>query len=347
VARVTALARLSGVDAPVAPAAVLAIDGGNSKTDVALMAADGSVLAVVQGPGSCHQNIGLDEAASLLARLVAEAAAAAGIDPGVPVATHTSACLAGADLPVEVAQLTELVSGLGASSSVAVRNDTFALLRTGTDAVDAVAVVCGAGINCVGVAAGGQIARFPALGRLSGDWGGGSGLGAEALWLAVRAEDGRGSPTLLRHLVAEHFGYPTATDVGAAIHLGEIAQDRLNELAPVLMAAARAGDAPSLAVVDRLADEVTLFAAVAMRKLGLLSAPADLVLGGGVLTGSGPLVQDRIAERVAAVAPHAVIRIVTERPVVGAALLGFDALGTAPLVESAVRSGLQRTPVIR
>jgi N-acetylglucosamine kinase-like BadF-type ATPase len=335
------------VDAPIAPAAVLAIDGGNSKTDVALMASDGSVLAAVRGPGSCHQNIGLEEAGALLAELVAEAASAAGLDPGAPVAAHTSACLAGADLPVEVEQLTELVSGLGWSASVCVRNDTFALLRAGTDAADAVAVVCGAGINCVGVAAGGQVARFPALGRLSGDWGGGSGLGGEALWFAVRAEDGRGSSTVLSESVAAHFGYPTATDVGAAIHLGEITHDRLTELSPVLMAAARAGDAVALALVDRLADEVSLFATVAMRKLGLLSVRTDLVLGGGVLTGSGPLVQDRIAERVAAVAPHAEIRLVTERPVVGAALLGFDALGTAPLVESAVRSGLGRTPVIR
>jgi N-acetylglucosamine kinase-like BadF-type ATPase len=32
--------------------AVLAIDGGNSKTDVALVAADGSVLAALRGPAA-------------------------------------------------------------------------------------------------------------------------------------------------------------------------------------------------------------------------------------------------------------------------------------------------------
>ncbi|MFC7586672.1 hypothetical protein ACFQYP_25240 [Nonomuraea antimicrobica] len=35
------------------------------------------------------------------------------------------------------------------------------------------------------------MARFPALGRISGDWGGGQGLAEEALWHAIRAEDGR------------------------------------------------------------------------------------------------------------------------------------------------------------
>ena len=40
-------------------AAVLAIDGGNSKTDVALVAADGRLLAVIRGPTISHQAVGL------------------------------------------------------------------------------------------------------------------------------------------------------------------------------------------------------------------------------------------------------------------------------------------------
>ena len=71
-------------------------------------------------------------------------------------------------------------------------NDTFALLRAGTDAANRIAVVCGAGINCVGVSAAGEMLRFPSVGVISGDWGGGATLGTEALFLAVRAEDGRG-----------------------------------------------------------------------------------------------------------------------------------------------------------
>jgi len=39
-------------DARASLPAVLAIDGGNSKTDVALVAADGSLLASVRGPGT-------------------------------------------------------------------------------------------------------------------------------------------------------------------------------------------------------------------------------------------------------------------------------------------------------
>ena len=49
-------------------AAVLAIDGGNSKTDVCLISADGRLLGYARGPGSNHQVVGLDAAFDVLAR---------------------------------------------------------------------------------------------------------------------------------------------------------------------------------------------------------------------------------------------------------------------------------------
>ena len=40
--------------------AVLAIDGGNSKTDVALVADDGTLLASARGPGINAHDVGVD-----------------------------------------------------------------------------------------------------------------------------------------------------------------------------------------------------------------------------------------------------------------------------------------------
>lgn len=321
-------------------AAVLAVDGGNSKTDVALVARDGSVLGAARGPGSCYQSIGLDRTRAILTDLVAKAAAAAGLDPAGPVAEHASLYLAGADLPVEVELLTRALSGAGWAATTRIDNDTFALLRAGTDATNAVAVVCGAGINCVAVAAGGATARFPALGRLTGDWGGGIGIGEDALWWAVRAEDGRGEATALEAAVPAHFGLASPLAVAEAVHLGELPPGRLGELTPVLMEVARGGDPVALRVVERLAREVSLFASVALRRLDLLDTDTDVVLGGGVLTGSGPVLLDRIAERLAVAVPKATVRLVQEPPVVGAALLGLDVVGADPGAEATVRATL-------
>ena len=38
---------------------MLAIDGGNSKTDLALVGWDGTVLAAVRGPGASHEDYGI------------------------------------------------------------------------------------------------------------------------------------------------------------------------------------------------------------------------------------------------------------------------------------------------
>ncbi|MGG8407556.1 BadF/BadG/BcrA/BcrD ATPase family protein, partial [Streptomyces sp. 12297] len=172
---------------------LLAIDAGNSKTDVAFVAADGTVLATGRGPGFRPTAAGTAAALDLIAATVTEAAGRAPSLAGShgPV-RHVSACLANADLPVEERQLTEALRERGWGRTVEVRNDTFAILRAGVDEPRGVAVVCGAGINCVGMLPDGRTARFPALGKISGDWGGGGGLAEEALWFAARAADGRG-----------------------------------------------------------------------------------------------------------------------------------------------------------
>ena len=216
-------------------AAVLAIDGGNSKTDVCLISTEGELLGYARGPGSNHQNVGVDAAFEVLAGLVGEAATEAGFDARSTLARQAAVYLAGADFPREVEMLLQRVSAAGWAAEVSLDNDTFALLRAGSSSANRIAVVCGAGINCVGVSAAGQILRFPSVGAISGDWGGGSTLGTEALFLAVRAEDGRGEPTALGEAIMKHFGTASVVEVTAALHFDEMPRSRIHELVPVLL----------------------------------------------------------------------------------------------------------------
>ncbi len=325
---------------------VLAIDGGNSKTDVALLTAEGQVLGTARGGGFTPHSTGVEAAVAGLEPLIRAAADDAGLDltAGLgPLATHVSACLAGADLPVEERRLQDAIAAHGWARTVVVANDTFALLRSGTDAPRGVAVVCGAGINCAGLLPDGRTARFPALGTLTGDWGGGGGLADAVMFAGVRAEDGRGPHTALASAAAEHFGLPSIGAVAEAVHFGSLPEIRLHELAPVLFAVAEAGDRVALELVDRQAEEIVSMALVALRRLDLLDTPVDVVLGGGVIAARQPLLLDRINARLAADAPLAVPRIVTTPPVVGAALLGLDHLaatgrGSAPGAQERLRA---------
>ncbi|MFJ8936157.1 N-acetylglucosamine kinase [Streptomyces sp. NPDC102365] len=317
---------------------VLAVDAGNSKTDVAVVAADGSVLATARGGGFRPPVVGVRQAVDTLADAVGRAFAAA----GVTAVGHVSACLANADLPVEEEQLAAALHARAWGTTVEVRNDTFAILRAGVEEPRGVAVVCGAGINCVGMRPDGRVARFPALGRLSGDWGGGSGLAEEALWHAARAEDGRGAPTELARALPAHFGLPTMYALIEALHLGHITDLRRHELTPVLFATAADGDPVAHSLVDRLAEEIVSMAVVALTRLDLLGEEAPVLLGGGVLAARHPQLDDRVRELLAERAPKAVPRVVTARPVLGAALLGLDRQGVPGLPHARVREFYER-----
>jgi N-acetylglucosamine kinase-like BadF-type ATPase len=316
---------------------VLAIDGGNSKTAVLLVDADGKVLAQVRGPGAPPQTVGMKRGLDVFEGLAREAAAQAGLSPNEPIATHTAAYLAGADLPREEEDLTRAITERGWSPSVVVGNDTFALLRAGTASGVGVAVVCGAGINAVGVAADGRTHRFPALGTISGDWGGGGHLGEKALWLAVRAEDGRGEPTELLPALLEHYGETSILNVVEKLHFQEVKFDP-HALCPILFDVAGRGDTVAQSMVDRLVEEIVLLSTVSLRKLDLVDEAVDVVLGGGVMTGTGETVLGPVREQVLAVAPLAQVRVVDLPPVVGAALLGLDTIGASPGAELRLRS---------
>ncbi|MFJ9684902.1 N-acetylglucosamine kinase [Streptomyces bacillaris] len=324
-----------GVNVP-----VVAVDAGNSKTDVALIGADGTVLATARGGGFQPPRVGVAAAVDVLGSALDRAVAQLPSAPGS--FGHISACLANADLPVEEAELTRALEARGWGASVEVRNDTFAILRAGVDEPRGVAVVCGAGINCVGMVPDGRTARFPAIGRISGDWGGGGGLAEEALWCAARAEDGRGEPTELARTLPAHFGLDSMYALIEALHREVIPSARRHELTPVLFATGAAGDPVAAALVERQAEEVVAMASVALTRLGLLEEETPVLLGGSVLAARHPRLNDRIAELLAARAPKAVVRVVSEPPVLGAALLGLDRTGAGPEVHRRLRERYAR-----
>jgi N-acetylglucosamine kinase-like BadF-type ATPase len=316
---------------------VLAVDGGNSKTDLALLREDGEVLALVRGGNSSPHHLGLEGCVALLGRLYEDALARAGLADGDgPAADVGHLLLAGLDLPVEEEQLRDAVDGRWAQR-LSVGNDTFAVLRAGTERGWGVAVVCGAGINCVGVGPDGHHVRFPALGAISGDWGGGYDVGLAALSAAVRGEDGRGPRTTLERLVPGHFGLATPGELVEAIHLGRVPQRRIVELPPAVFEAAASDDAAA-AIVDRLAGEILALVRASIRRLGLDGMAVEVLLGGGLIRAADERLLGAIE---AGLGDAAALRIADSEPIVGAALLGLDELGAGPEAQARARDELR------
>jgi N-acetylglucosamine kinase-like BadF-type ATPase len=333
------------------PAALVALDGGGSKVDAALVSASGGILGAAHWSHGAEaadapwldESLDGDEQRHVLAASAAVRAACldAGVSPDTrPVAALGVYCLAGADLPADQRRLARAVGRQGWTREDVVRNDTFAVLRAGSDRGWGIAVVCGHGMNCSGVAPNGRTTRFPAKGELSGDWGGGMDLGRGAVWHAVRADDGRGEPTELARVIPAHFGMRRTQQVVEAVHLGRLPERRFGELAPVVFSMAAGGDRVARALLERQADEVVAMAGAAVRKLQLAQLDVDVVLGGGVFRNEDEPFIDRIRGGIHAVAPRARITILSSPPVVGAALLGLDRIGASTRAAALVRREL-------
>jgi N-acetylglucosamine kinase-like BadF-type ATPase len=330
--------------ADLAPA-VLAFDGGSTKTDVVLVSRGGAVLGRARVGPSNHQLVGLEGMVAALTDAVAAVTADARFlaDP-FPICRTGVYCLAGIDLPVDEANLAPAIDALGWTDRVILRNDTFAVSRAGTTSSWGIGVVCGTGMNCAAVGPDGRTVRFPALAELSGDLApGGSWLGVRALGLALRAGDGRGPATTLRQRIAAHFGTSDPEEVLSGVYTGTLPYARLFELARVLLDAAADGDAPARAAADVLADEIAAFVRAAVERLDLQDEAVEVVLGGGIFDTSDAAFHRRVADGVRAAAPRAVLVRLDAPPVLGAALIGLDAEGATPGTLAVLRQALQRS----
>jgi N-acetylglucosamine kinase-like BadF-type ATPase len=327
---------------------VLAVDGGASKADVALVDREGNLVSAARRAGSYHFGLDHDGPRETLARTIGLVAAKAGLDGDLTgIADIGVYCVAGADIAIDDRRIATEIEGMHWAAKTIVRNDTFAVLRAGTDRKWGVAVVCGTGMNFAGIGPDGKSVRFPSFGELSGDRAHGGGwLGRTALGAAIRARDGRGPRTSLELMVPGHFNMARPTSVMEAIYVGRLDHDRLSELAPLVFRAAAEGDLVARGMIDEMADEIVVTVNAVIRRLHVAGRDVHIVLGGGVLQAGDPRLIERIRTGVTALAPKAVIRRLKAPPVLGAALIGLDEMHAPSAAHKRLRTSLTHRRLI-
>jgi N-acetylglucosamine kinase-like BadF-type ATPase len=303
---------------------ILGVDGGNSKTLAVVGDEQGLIVGVSRVAGSNHQGHGLEEAVARVRAAGEEALQMAGLRPQDVDAAYYA--LAGADLPEDFEMLRPALQRLPFGEPVGLNNDSMASLRSGSDNPNAVVVGWGSGVNGMGRNARGEEIRLPALGDISGDWGGGGDLAREAIWVVAWAHDGRGEPTMLTELVLEALDVSDVDEMIRKLYHHNVRPYSIYRLAPLVFQAAGAGDAVASDLVKRAGVEVAVTALALLKRLGLLETPADVVLGGSVFRTDSPLLFDTIRQRVKAGAPLAQIVVPDIEPVLGAYFCGLDML---------------------
>lgn len=314
-----------------APRLFLAVDGGILRTEAVLLTDRGEVLSRAQAGETSPQRVGVDVSVAEIDRMRAEALANAGFDPTTTQLARMGVFIAGIDLEIERQTLKDALRASIHVGDLLVENDIHAVLWAGMRRPAGVAVTCGGGINAIARSATGNTAGYLALGTISGEWGGGLALGREVLYVASRAEDGRGPQTSLRYRVAAHFARPTVRDAVADLHIGHADEGHLLELTNVLFEADESGDEVARSLVDRLAEEVIRMARAAMDRALVPPTGSDIVLAGSVLTSGYAGLDRRLDEAFSRSLPGAAVARLDRPTVVGAALacIGADRGGPA------------------
>lgn len=262
---------------------VIGIDGGGTGT-VALLAdaLTGAILGRGEGGPSNIQGVGVDAALSALNDAIDRAFAAANL-PRSPV---SAACLglAGIDRQEGLDIIHGWAARVGLAEKVIVANDATLLLAAGTPAGWGLAVIAGTGSIAFVKSEAGELGRCGGWGYLMGDEGSAYRIAVQGLRAACRAFDGVGAATRLTADFVRAMDLNEAPDFIPAVYRGAWDRAAIAGLAPLVLEAAEAGDAPAGQIVLEEATELARTAAGAVKANGLPTANLPVALAGGVLT---------------------------------------------------------------
>ncbi len=316
---------------------VVGVDGGTTKT-VALVADEqGCILSSARGGGSNWSGEDVTMPMTVVADTVRGALAPLGLtSEQIAMGVFT---LAGADWPEDHTRREDFLGGAGIARRVRVKNDSFGGLRAGLSKPYGMVLAAGTGMNAAVITPDGQEWAFGYYETF-----GGAGTITQHVFEAVlRAEDGRGQPTILTQLFLDLLGYPTVEAMLRAFVLHKIDFSKGMTICPLVFEAALAGDAVAVEIIVRQGKGLAEYATAMVRRFHMQDLEFEVVLAGSVFKGVGPLLIDTITQEVHREAPRA--RIVRARfePVIGSVLLAYDALNI-PVTESTVMNRVATMP---
>jgi N-acetylglucosamine kinase-like BadF-type ATPase len=314
---------------------VIGVDGGTTKTIALVASLDGCILGAARGAGSNWSGPDVETPMAVVVQTVQNALDQSGV--GREDAEIGAFALAGADWPEDSHRRQVVLESHHLARRIVVKNDAFGGLRAGTQAPYGVVIAAGTGANTAVITPDG---REWAFGYYQ-SYGGAIDMSQEAIEAVLRAEDGRGAPTLLASVVLDKLGYACVEDLLRALVAREVSRASKLAICPFVFEAANLGDEAAVELIVKHGFGLAEYATAAIRRFGMQQSKFDVVLAGSLFKGQGPLLLDAITLSIHRVAPHARVLRSRFEPAVGAVLLAYDALGLS--VSAAMYARLART----
>jgi N-acetylglucosamine kinase-like BadF-type ATPase len=300
------------------------IDGGSSKTVGVALDEHGSVRARgVGGPGNYH-TVGLGQVEAnvfgLIAQLVEETATSVGDVAGFCFA------LAGIWREADRRAIGGMLEHRGIRGRSTLMSDVEALIAAAEGEGPILAIVAGTGSVVLGRGDDGRLHKVGGGGHLLDDNGSGYDIGISGLRAVLEASDGRGPATPLSDALLAAAGLGSTDGIVPWLYGLPDQKREVAQLAPAVIEAASRGDAAAAAILERAADDLARWAAVAAEALQAGDRPVRVVLAGGVLEQSD-LYRRLVTERITRALPHAQIGLPQREPAHSAALIALRTWG--------------------
>jgi N-acetylglucosamine kinase-like BadF-type ATPase len=305
----------------------LGVDGGGTKTSIALMSEAAEVVAEGRGGPSNPLRVGIETAAANIARAVDSACDSHGISRGDIVAATLG--LAGARREDIKERIRDSFKSRYRVRKIQVLTDADIALYGTTLGEAGLVVIAGTGSICLGMNAAGEKAMSGGWGPVAGDEGGGRGIAGEALHSVAKASDGRGEPTKLSERAAEYFRASNVENLIGAIYAPQMDNTRIAGFTRLVVETAAAGDKVALEIMDNAGRELGNAAAAVIKKLRLENESFPIGCVGGVF-GAGELLTGQMKAVIAAIAPNAHLAEPQMPPSHAAALMALSNLKNGP-----------------
>lgn len=295
---------------------VMGIDGGGTKTHCRIENEEGQVIGEGFSGGSNHQVVGLQRASEAYALAIEMALSQGGLT--MEQMSGVAFGLAGADEAYDFSLLQPICDQLCGEIPHQVVNDSWIGLYSG--AAYGVVSICGTGSAHAGIRQDGRHVTLRNLNYVTGNYGGGGEILAQALHYAFRSYEGTFKKSALEEALMKLAGVQTMDE------LSQVVRDTIpKELAyqiPIEAAKVAArGDEVAQMIFARMGQSLGQYACGVIRQLEMETMAVPLVLIGSVFQAEVPYLNEAYLKEVKKVAPAAYSLVPKVAPVSGAIYL--------------------------
>lgn len=253
---------------------VIGIDGGGTKTRLAVCAPDGTLLRRETLGAFNLSAIGEDGFRRRTEEILALCGDMRGCGAICVGGAGVSGAAAGEILRAELA-------AHGFAGKLLLCGD-HEIALAGAMQTPGCVLIAGTGSVCYGKNAAGEAFRCGGGGHIIDDPGSGYTLGRDALAAALRTEDGRLSENALHAAVMDAVGSHDIQGIFDFVYFSRRGKSDIAALAPLVLRCAEQGDAVSLAILRRGATELARLVSAVTGRLGL-DKKSPCALAGGLL----------------------------------------------------------------